>query len=68
MSSGAQTEIKSGLKAGDEIVVPQLPVTSGTGDDGRNGSFPGGGNVPGGNIPVPPGDFPGNVVVGGSGG
>ncbi len=55
ISSGGQTEITSGLSAGDKIVVPQLQRTTGgasTGTRGTNGAgtgtFPGGGNFPGG--------------------
>jgi macrolide-specific efflux system membrane fusion protein len=53
ISSGGQTQITSGLSAGDKIVVPQLRRTTGgtsTGTRGTNGTgtFPGGGDFPGG--------------------
>jgi hypothetical protein len=46
ISSGLQTQIVSGLAAGDQIVVPQLQL-SGSGSGGRGGSSTGG-EVPGG--------------------
>jgi multidrug efflux pump subunit AcrA (membrane-fusion protein) len=48
---GAQTEIKSGLKEGDQIEVAVVaPSGGGGGNNGRTGVFPGGGggNFPGG--------------------
>lgn len=65
ISSGGQTQIVSGLAAGDQIVVPQVRIGGGTtprggtqtGFPGR-GQFPGGGQLPGG----------GGVLPGGGGG
>ncbi len=61
LSSGGQTQITSGLAAGDKILVPQIQrITGGrTGTGGTLPSFPaggagggfGGGNFPGGNFP-----------------
>jgi multidrug efflux pump subunit AcrA (membrane-fusion protein) len=58
LSSGGQTQIKSGLKEGDQVVVdiPQLGGGNGTSNRSRSGTG-GGGNFPGG------GEFPGQVVI-----
>jgi macrolide-specific efflux system membrane fusion protein len=46
---GAQTEIKSGLREGDQVEVAVVAPSGGTGgNNGRTGVFPGGG---GGNFP-----------------
>ena len=59
IASGGQTQIVSGLSAGDKIVVPQ--VTLGRGGTGNNGNgnipkggftFPGGGKIPAGGGPI----------------
>jgi membrane fusion protein, macrolide-specific efflux system len=69
ISSGGQTQITSGLSAGDKIVVPQIqrPVggvsTGGTRGTGGAGGFPGGGGFGGGT-----GGFPGGAGFGGGGG
>jgi len=67
LSSGGQTQITSGLEAGDTIVVPQLTIRSGGGTGTRRGTFtfPGGGsgNFPGagtGNFQFPGGGTGGN--------
>lgn len=57
---GGQTEIKSGLKEGDQVeVAPAAPTSGGGGDKGRTGMFPGGGGdemvVPGGKGGMRPG-------------
>src|SRR6266702_1455285 len=58
IASGGQTQIVSGLSAGDKIIVPQ--VTLGRGGAGNNGTgniprggftFPGGGKIPAGGGP-----------------
>jgi RND family efflux transporter MFP subunit len=64
ISSGLQTQITSGLSAGDTIVVPQLRLGGST-SNGRNGSTTRGGTTrggfPGGNGGgFPGGGFPGN--------
>lgn len=75
ISSGLQTQITSGLSAGDKILVPQLQ-RSGTGSTtrsgtsnrgGRGGGFGGGtgGGFPGGGLPG--GGFPGGGGAGGGG-
>jgi hypothetical protein len=51
ISSGGQTQITSGLSAGDKIVVPQIQRPTGgaaTGGTGGTGGFPGGGGFGGG--------------------
>jgi macrolide-specific efflux system membrane fusion protein len=66
IASGGQTQIVSGLSAGDKIIVPQVTLgRGGTGGNGGNGTvpkggtftFPGGGKIPagGGGIFVPGG-------------
>jgi macrolide-specific efflux system membrane fusion protein len=59
IASGGQTQIVSGLSAGDKIIVPQ--VTLGRGGTGNNGNgniprggftFPGGGKIPAGGGPI----------------
>ncbi len=59
IASGGQTQIVSGLSAGDKIIVPQ--VTLGRGGAGNNGTgniprggftFPGGGKIPAGGGPI----------------
>jgi macrolide-specific efflux system membrane fusion protein len=64
LSSGGETQIKSGLSAGDQVVV-DVQTRTGTGNSGSTGGntvqFPGGGGqFPGGEIPA--GKLP--VVVG----
>jgi membrane fusion protein, macrolide-specific efflux system len=65
ISSGGQTQIVSGLAAGDKIVVPQLNLNRGTGRGGGNApgagtfTFPGGGLGGGGPIIIPKGQFGG---------
>src|SRR6266496_3332751 len=71
IASGGQTQIVSGLSAGDKIVVPE--VTLGRGGTGNNGdgSGPSGGtfNFPGGgNIKLPAGGGPIVIPGGGAGG
>jgi multidrug efflux pump subunit AcrA (membrane-fusion protein) len=70
IASGGQTQIVSGLSAGDKIIVPQ--VTLGRGGTGNNGNvtvprggftFPGGGN-----IKLPAGGGPIVIPGGGAGG
>jgi membrane fusion protein, macrolide-specific efflux system len=79
IASGGQTQIVSGLSAGDQIVVPQLRLGTGNGSGNRNGTgnrgnFPGGGFPGGGRFSIPPGvQIPGNggggfVVPNGGGG
>lgn len=67
ISSGGQTQITSGLKAGDHIRVPQVTLGTGNGGSGTNrtGNFPGG-SFPGGSFPG--GNFPGGNFPGGGGG
>jgi macrolide-specific efflux system membrane fusion protein len=75
LTSGAEVQIKSGLASGDQIVVPQLQRTGGTGTTGSTGTTGGsrGGYVPGagtGNFPAGgTGNFPGGgaVPAGGNG-
>jgi len=70
IASGGQTQIVSGLSAGDKIIVPQ--VTLGRGGTGNNGN----GNIPrggftfpgGGNIKLPAGGGPIVIPGGGAGG
>jgi multidrug efflux pump subunit AcrA (membrane-fusion protein) len=79
--SGGQVQIRSGLAAGDKIVVPEIQLPGGSGGKGGNGSvrgnfpsgavqLPGGGKIPvggqGGNFP--PGGQGGKFPVGGNGG
>jgi membrane fusion protein, macrolide-specific efflux system len=62
LESGGQTQIVSGLSAGDRIVVPQPRLGNGTrnGNNGPRGNFPGGG-VP---VEIGPGaDIPGGGKV-----
>jgi membrane fusion protein, macrolide-specific efflux system len=69
IASGGQTQIVSGLSAGDKIIVPE--VTLGRGGTGGNGSVPRGGtfNLPGGgNIKLPAGGGPVVIPGGGAGG
>lgn len=73
IASGGQTQIVSGLAAGDQILVPQLP-TGGNSQRGgdRTGQFPGGGKFPGGGgrIQLPGGGGGGPILIpkGGIGG
>jgi macrolide-specific efflux system membrane fusion protein len=60
IASGGQTQIVSGLSAGDQIVVPQIRIGNGTRNGNGNetrGNFPGGGQfqIPGGGEFVVPG-------------
>jgi macrolide-specific efflux system membrane fusion protein len=69
IASGGQTQIVSGLSAGDKIIVPE--VTLGRGGTGGDGSSPRGGtfNFPGGgNIKLPAGGGPIVIPGGGAGG
>jgi multidrug efflux pump subunit AcrA (membrane-fusion protein) len=63
VASTGQTQITSGLKAGDQIVVPVLPTN--TRRPGTTGTTNGGG-APGGGFPG--GGFPGGGFPGGGGG
>ena len=46
---GSSTEITSGLKSGDKVVLATLRLPTSNGNNrGTNGEFPGGGNFPGG--------------------
>ncbi|MDT4926512.1 MAG: hypothetical protein QOG01_4225 [Pseudonocardiales bacterium] len=77
ISAGGQSQITSGLAAGDQILVPQLQTptgrtgggTGGTGGGqfpGGGGGFPGGGGgFPGGGGGFPGGGFPGGGAAGG---
>lgn len=66
IASGGQTQIVSGLSAGDKIVVPQ--VTLGRGGNGGNGNIPRGGfTLPGGGK-IPAGGGGGPVFIPGGGG
>ena len=71
IASGGQTQIVSGLSAGDKIIVPQVTLgRGGTGNNG-NGSGPRSGtfNFPGGgNIKLPAGGGPIVIPGGGAGG
>jgi membrane fusion protein, macrolide-specific efflux system len=71
IASGGQTQIVSGLSAGDKIIVPEVTLgRGGTGNNG-NGSGPRGGtfNFPGGgNIKLPAGGGPIVIPGGGAGG
>jgi multidrug efflux pump subunit AcrA (membrane-fusion protein) len=61
IASDGQTQIVSGLSAGDQIVVPQVRLGNGNRDgNGTRGNFPGGGR-----FQVPGGD--GGFVVPGGG-
>jgi macrolide-specific efflux system membrane fusion protein len=69
LSSGGQTQITSGLAAGDKILVPQIRRTTGgrTGTGTNGGTLPsfpggGGGNFPGGGLGG--GNFPGGGLGG----
>jgi hypothetical protein len=66
IASGGQTQIVSGLSAGDQIVVPQLRLGGGNGNrngNGTRGNFPGGGR-----FQIPGGDGGFAVPNGGNGG
>ena len=71
IASGGQTQIVSGLSAGDKIIVPEVTLgRGGTGNNG-NGSGPRSGtfNFPGGgNIKLPAGGGPIVIPGGGAGG
>ena len=59
---GSNTEITSGLKAGDKVVLVTLKLPTGNGNNGNgNNRFPGGGegNFPGGGGGPPSGNFQG---------
>jgi multidrug efflux pump subunit AcrA (membrane-fusion protein) len=62
VAAGGQTQITSGLSAGDQILVPQIQLPAGNTGQTGGGQFPGGGQAPGG------GRFPGGFPGGGAGG
>ena len=65
LESDGQTQIVSGLSAGDQIVVPQPRLGNGNRNgNGNRGNFPGG-NFPGGGVPVEIGPGGGKVNSGG---
>jgi multidrug efflux pump subunit AcrA (membrane-fusion protein) len=68
IESGGQTQIVSGLSAGDQIIVPQLRLGNGNRNgNGNRGNFPGGNFPGGGRFQIPSGaEVPGGgKVVGG---
>ncbi|MCW2643956.1 MAG: hypothetical protein QOF87_4340 [Pseudonocardiales bacterium] len=70
VASAGQTQITSGLKAGDQILVPVLPTRrpGTTGTTNRGGIGGGGGGVPGGGFPGGGGFGGGGAPGGGAGG
>jgi membrane fusion protein, macrolide-specific efflux system len=73
VASAGQTQITSGLKAGDQILVPVLPTrrpgtTGTTNRGGTGGGGFGGGGVPGGGFPGGGGFGGGGAPGGGAGG
>jgi multidrug efflux pump subunit AcrA (membrane-fusion protein) len=61
---GSNTEVTSGLAAGDKVVLATVRLPAGNGNRDNGGGFPGGGelNLPGGGA----GNFPGGAPPGGS--
>jgi multidrug efflux pump subunit AcrA (membrane-fusion protein) len=73
---GPSTQVTSGLKAGDKVVITTVRLPTGTGGSGNNNQRPGGGfgQFPGGGGGGPPGgnfnggNFTGGGLTGGAGG
>ncbi len=72
IQSGGQVQIRSGLAAGDKIVVPEIQLPGGSGGKSGNGRLRG--NFPSGVVQLPgggkfpPGGQGGKLPVGGNGG
>lgn len=66
-TAGTYTEILGGLAEGDEVVVAIQTPTSGGGDGGQTGEFPGGGQLPDG-VELPDGFEPPAGFTGGQNG
>jgi multidrug efflux pump subunit AcrA (membrane-fusion protein) len=68
---GFQTQVKSGLKAGDTVQVATFTRLPGSGGSGQTGPSGGEGGLGGGDLPqggFPQGGFPGGAAPGGAGG